>query len=156
MALFHPPVAFRSLPETTASVTASDDLSAAEQRTYQRLTSLGFLSLQHLPEPGVHFTRVCLALFVALSGFLSTLLAVFSSRNLWRHFSGPSVHGVFPLQSLSPFKELPLSREPLLSCPFMQLIRPWIKPHLDFRAFLPLKSRTRGPVVKPNPESFLS
>jgi len=62
-----------------------------------------------MPDSGINSSRVCLALSVALSGFLFTLLAVFSSRTLWNHFSGPSVHGVHPFRVFHPLK----SRTPL-------------------------------------------
>ena len=57
-----------------------------------------------MPETGVNATRVCLALSVPLSGFLSTLLAVSSSRTLWRRFSGPSVPGILPFRVFLPSK----------------------------------------------------
>jgi hypothetical protein len=62
-----------------------------------------------MPDSGINSSRVCLALSVALSGFLFTLLAVYSSRTLWNHFSGPSVHGVLPFRVFHPLK----SRTPL-------------------------------------------
>jgi hypothetical protein len=120
------------------------------------LTPLGFLALQRLPGSGVYYTRVCLTLSVPLTGFLFTLLAAYSSQTLWYRFSGPSVRGVYPLQSFSPFEEPCLSQGLLLSCSSTRSVRPLIKPRLSFRALLPSKSRARGPAITLNPESFLS
>jgi hypothetical protein len=113
------------------------------------------LPLQHLPVPGVHVTRVCLSLFVALSGFdypLSGLLL----RVLRIHLSGPSVLGVFPFRVLFP----------LASCvPFQDRCSPALSlfgsGHDHEPAGTPEPcSRQRAclalPVVTPTTESLLS
>lgn len=96
---------------------------AAVQPNRQRLAPLGFLPLQHLPVPRVHLTRVCLALFVALSGFVYPLsgfllhgpgLPFFRHQRSWGS----------PLQSFVPAAEHSPFRGSLLSCPFLLWIRP--------------------------------
>lgn len=74
-----------------------------------KLTSVGFLPLQHLPELGVHFARVCLALYVALSGFHYPLSG-FLLPGPVSHLPDSSVLGVFPFRVLLPSKRWSLSR----------------------------------------------
>jgi len=122
-------------------------VSSAELGRVRGLTPLGFPSLQHIPERGVHVSRVCLTLLVPLSGFLSTLLAVFSSPTLWHRFSGPSVHGVHPFRVLIPTKSR-ASLKALCSLALWYLLNGLTrKKYLSFRALLPSKSRTRGQVL---------
>lgn len=95
-----------------------------------------------MPDSGINSSRVCLALSVALSGFLFTLLAVYSSRTLWNHFSGPSVHGfpsfrVFhPLKSRTPLGancslvlRTPRKRPSFAKAPGLQSFSPFKEPY---------------------------
>jgi hypothetical protein len=122
-------------------------VTPAALRRLRGLTPLGFSSLQHLPGRGVYITRACLTLLVPLSGFLFTLLAVYSSPTLWHHFSGPSVHGVRPFRVFLPTKSR-TSLKALCSLALEYFPNGRTKrQYLDFRALLPSKSRTRDQVL---------
>jgi hypothetical protein len=107
---YAPPVTFRSLPETYVATTAFDFLEGCRHILIRKLTSLGFLPLQHLLELGVHLAGVCLAPYVALSGFDYPLSGFLLPEPLGP-VSCPSALGFLPLQSLSPFEERGLSRD---------------------------------------------
>jgi hypothetical protein len=74
---------------------------------------------------GVHLTRVCLTLYVALSGFDCPLSGLLLPGPL-SHVSGPSVLGVFPFRALLPLKSASLSRSRMLSCPWLCRTRPGV------------------------------
>lgn len=82
----------------------SDTSFVCTQSVYRELAPLGFRALQHIPDFGVHSSRVCRALYVPLAGFLSTLLAVSSSKNPLSHLSDPSAPGVHSFRVLLPSK----------------------------------------------------
>jgi hypothetical protein len=73
-----------------------------------RLAALSFASLQHLPELGVHVSRGCLSLFVALSGFDYPLSGFLLPKPL-SPVSDSSVPGISPFRVFLPSK----SRFPL-------------------------------------------
>jgi hypothetical protein len=88
-------------------------------------------------------TRVCLALYVALSGF-DYPLSGFLLRVLGIPISGPSVPGVTPFRVLFPLWSWAPFRGPLLSCPFFVGVRPKTANDRDFRALFPTASLPRA------------
>jgi hypothetical protein len=75
-----------------------------------------------LSELGVHFTRVCLALVVALSGFDYPLSGFLLPKPL-SPISDPSVLGIRPSEPFSLRRAGPLSR-PCALLSFVRLLRP--------------------------------
>jgi len=109
----------------------------------RRLTALSFCPLQHFPGSGVHFTRGCLTLYVALSGFDYPLSGLLLLNPLNHYFRFKRSWGS-PFRVLLPSKSCCLSRGPLLSCRFVGSVTfHRRRTDSDFRALLPLKSRTR-------------
>lgn len=102
------------------------------------LASLGFPSLQHLPEWGVHFSGVCLAPFVALSGFVYPLSGLLLPKPLEPLFQVQAFLGLTPSESF-PFEELNLSRGRLLSCPWTRLTRPTWKASPGLQSLFPFE-----------------
>jgi hypothetical protein len=74
------------------------------------LASLGFPSLQHLPEWGVHFSGVCLAPFVALSGFVYPLSGLLLPKPLDPLFQVQAFLGLTPSEFFPLRRAQPLSR----------------------------------------------
>jgi hypothetical protein len=68
-----------------------------------RLAALSSASLQHLPDLGVHMSRGCLSLFVALSGFDYPLSGFLLPKPLSR-LSDSSVPGISPFRAFLPSK----------------------------------------------------
>jgi hypothetical protein len=78
-------------------------VTAAGTSELLKLASLGFPSLQHLPVEGVHWSGVCLAPYVALSGFDYPLSGFLLPIPL-SHFPDSSVLGIFPFRVFLPLK----------------------------------------------------
>jgi hypothetical protein len=78
-----------------------------------------------LSESGVHGSRVCLALYVALSGFDYPLSGLLLPKPL-SLFSDPSVPGIRPSELFSLRRAVPLSRPPALLS-FVRLLRPKVE-----------------------------
>jgi hypothetical protein len=111
--MFYPPVTFHPLPEDSHGARRSRLPYLSRSRACSRgrkLASLGFASLQHIPGWGVHLTGVCLAPYVPLSGFGSTLLAASSSPRLWTIFQVQAFLGFSPSEFYSLRRATPLSR----------------------------------------------
>jgi hypothetical protein len=138
------------------AATASRHLLDCRPQTFPETDSLRLSFPSTHSGNGSPLSRVCLTLSVPLSGFLFTLLAAFSSRTLWYRFSGPSVPGIHPFRVFFPQQSRAFLKA--LCSPALRSARCGraSKRYLDFRAFLPAKSRTRGPVITLNPEPILS
>jgi len=120
----------------------------------EEVAPLGFQSLQHIPEPGVHSIRVCRALYVALSGF-DYPLSGFLLPDPPSHLSGSSVHGIFPCRVLLPLK-IRASSEVVCSLGLRFFAPGRGGKNPDFRALLPSKSRVLHRGVTQQAEPLLS
>jgi hypothetical protein len=107
----YPPVGFRPLSETLISSHRLQVRVAAVGLHPWRLAPLGFLPLQHLPVPGVYWSRVCLALYVALSGF-DYPLSGFLLRGPGVPFFRPQRSWGLPLQRFVPTADRYSSQSP--------------------------------------------
>jgi hypothetical protein len=76
---------------------------------------MGFVPLRRLRQSGAHFSRVCLARYVALPGFLS-LLALCFSRRLPALFHAGNALGVPPSRAFPPRQAGTTFRCPMPSC----------------------------------------
>jgi hypothetical protein len=104
---------------------------------------------------GVHSTRECLSLYVALSGFDHPLSGLLLPDPL-SHIPDSSVHGIYPfrvlltLKSCAPY-EVGCSPDLWCSAPGRRQQR-----NLAFRALVPSKSRVLQTAIKQKTEPLLS
>lgn len=156
LSLNYPPLTFCPLSEIFSGHRRFLASNGCRLIRMRKLTSLGFGSLQHLPELGVYLARVCLTLSVALSGFGYPLSDFLLPEPLSRFFR-PKRSWDFPLQSFSHFEERqPLSR--LFALLPLALLAPagYTRQRSDFRALLPPKSRVLRPGIAQKAEPLLS
>ena len=108
-----PLLAFRPLSEDKPDCHRLRFLHGACSTCRRRLTALGFLSLQHLPDIGSpllgglpHLSRCAFRVSYPLSGLLLP--------KPLSHLSGPSAPGIRPSEFCSLQRSVPLSRSPAL------------------------------------------